>query len=135
MKDQKDAAIKIQAIKRKQTAKHQVERMKIAKNYELVHKSGQKISGVFCIVEVFKTQITLEKESDDQAAVFALVIVVRASSPRGEFELECKLESHINTVDADILKEVGEDYSIISRYLAFNDSERPKALLVVLPEA
>jgi hypothetical protein len=135
MKDQKDAAIKIQAIKRRQTAKHQVERMKIAKNYELVHKSGQKISGVFCIVEVFKAQITLEEGSDDQAAVFALVIVVRASSPRSEFELECKLESHINTADADILKEVGDDYSTISRYLAFDDSERPKALLVALPEA
>jgi hypothetical protein len=123
MKDQKDAAIKIQAIKRKRDSIAKVEEMKKGNGSGLLlHKAGMKISGTFCYLEVFKGK----GEGDEAASDAVLYIVVRASSPRNDFTLECKVD------DAEILKAVGDQYGTISQFLSFDDAAKPQKLLCAL---
>jgi len=121
MKDQNSAAIKIQAVKRKKDSMTKVENMKKGANSGvLLHKAGIKISGTFCYLEIFKGM------ADDKAASDALYILVRVSSPRNEFRLECKVD------DEEILKTVGDQYGTISEFLSFDDAAKPQKLLCSL---
>jgi len=120
MRHQKEAAVKIQAVKRRQTAMHQVEEIRKRANRELLYKSGQKIGEQFCFVEVFREK----NEEDNEEKRASLHILVRASSPRNDFKLECKID------DGNILEEVGENYETVSKFLMFDDTNNPTKLVI-----